>query len=73
MFVKPRSGLMGLVVTAGLTAGLAALSATSTLALGPVEGTTALSIRGDASYILGQFSVLTVVPLDPEQAFVEGY
>lgn len=53
--------------------GLAALLATPARALGPVKPPAALSIRGDTRSILGQFGILTVVPIDPEQAFVEGY
>ena len=73
MFVKPSSGVLGLVMVAGLAAGSTALLATPARALGPVNGATAPSIRGDARSILGQFAVLTVVPINPEQAFVEGY
>ncbi len=69
MFVKPSSGLLGWVAVVGL----AALLATPARALGPVKTSAAASIRGDARSILGQFGVLTVVPLDPEQTFVEGY
>jgi peptidoglycan lytic transglycosylase len=68
MFVKLSSGLMGLVMVAGLTA----LSAGSACALGPLDTAAAPSIRADARSILGQFAVLTVVPIDPQQAFVEG-
>ena len=53
--------------------GLAALLATPARALGPVKTVAAPSIRGDARSILGQFGILTVVPINPEQAFVEGY
>ena len=69
MFVKPSRGLVGLVMVVGL----AALLATPAQALGPVKTVAAPSIRGDARSILGQFGILTVVPIDPEQAFVEGY
>lgn len=69
MFVKPSSGLLGLVVAVAL----ATLMAAPARALGPARGSLAPSIRGDARSILGQFGILTVVPIDPEQAFVEGY
>src|ERR1700740_1990974 len=68
MFFKPSSGLLGVVVVVGL-AGLAAPAR----ALGPVNPAAAPSIRGDARSILGQFGILTVVAINPEQAFVEGY
>jgi soluble lytic murein transglycosylase len=73
MFVKPRSGLMGLMVGVGLAAGWTALLATPARALGPIDGSAAPSIRGEARSILAQFAVLTVVPIDPQQSFVEGY
>ena len=69
MFVKPSSGLVGLMMGVGL----AALLATPAQALGPVKTVAAPSIRADARSILGQFGILTVVPINPEQAFVEGY
>ena len=69
MFVKPSSGLLGLVDGVGL----AALLAAPARALGPVKTVAAPSIRADARSILGQFGILTVVPINPEQAFVEGY
>jgi len=56
-----------------MVAGLTALLVTPARALGPVTAAVAPSIRGDARSILGQFAVLTVVPIDPQQAFVEGY
>src|ERR1700694_2097777 len=65
--MKPRSGLMGLVVVV-----LAAYLATPVRAIGFKAGAAATS-RGDAGSVLAQFGVLTVVPLDPEQSFVEGY
>jgi soluble lytic murein transglycosylase len=68
MFVKPSSGLLGVVVVVGL-AGLAAPAR----AFGPVNAAAAPSIRADARSILGQFGILTVVAINPEQAFVEGY
>ncbi len=52
---------------------MAALLATPARALGPAKAAIAPAIRGDVRSILGQFSVLTVVPINPEQAFVEGY
>ena len=70
MFVKPNSGLLGLVA-AGV--GLGALLVTPARAFGPVDTAVALSIRADARSILGQFGILTVVPINPEQAFLEGY
>ena len=69
MLVKLSRGVVGLVTVVGL----AALLATPAQALGPVKTLAAPSIRGDARSILGQFRILTVVPIDPEQAFVEGY
>src|ERR1700746_3745832 len=69
MFVKPSSGLLGVFVVAVL----AALLATSARAFGPVDAGAAPSIRADARSILGQFGILPVVPINPEQAFVEGY
>jgi soluble lytic murein transglycosylase len=65
--MKPRSEMMGLVVVV-----LAVFLATSAGAIGPKPGAAA-TIRGDARSVLAQFGVLTVVPLDPEQSFVEGY
>ncbi|HEY2525527.1 MAG TPA: transglycosylase SLT domain-containing protein [Candidatus Binataceae bacterium] len=53
--------------------GLSALLAAPTWALGPAELPVAPSIRADAHTILAQFGILTVVPINPEQAFVEGY
>jgi soluble lytic murein transglycosylase len=69
MFVKPSSGLLGLMVGVGLSTLLAAPAR----ALGPEGTPVALSIRADAHTILAQFGILTVVPINPEQAFVEGY
>jgi len=69
MLVKPSGAVAGLVMVVGL----AALLATPARALGPLKTPAAPSIRGDARSILGQFGILTVVPIDPEQAFVEGY
>jgi soluble lytic murein transglycosylase len=69
MFVKPSSGLLGVVVVVGL----AAFLATPARAFGPVNRAAAPSIRADARSILCQFGILTVVPINPEQAFVEGY
>jgi soluble lytic murein transglycosylase len=69
MFVKPSSGLVGLMMGVGLGALLAAPAQ----ALGPVKTVAAPSIRADARSILGQFGILTVIPINPEQAFVEGY
>ena len=71
MFVKPRSGLVGLVMVVGSAVGSAAILLSPAWAIGPVN-TAAPSIRGNARSILGQFAVLTVVPIDPQQAFVEG-
>jgi soluble lytic murein transglycosylase len=65
--MKPRSEMVGLVVVV-----LAVFLATSAGAIGPKPGAAA-TIRGDARSVLAQFGVLTVVPLDPEQSFVEGY
>ncbi|MGH7913388.1 MAG: transglycosylase SLT domain-containing protein [Candidatus Binataceae bacterium] len=65
--------MMGLVMVVGMVAGLTALLATPALAVGPVKTTLAPSIRCDARSILGQFGILTVVPINPEQAFAEGY
>ncbi len=59
---------MGVVVVVGL-AGLAAPAR----AFGPVNTAAAPSIRADARSILCQFGILTVVAINPEQAFVEGY
>jgi soluble lytic murein transglycosylase len=59
---------LGVVVVVGL-AGLAAPAR----AFGPVNAAAAPSIRADARSILGQFGILTVVAINPEQAFVEGY
>jgi soluble lytic murein transglycosylase len=58
---------MGLVVVV-----LAAFLATPAREIGPKAGPAA-TIRGNGRSILAQFGVLTVVPLDPEQSFVEGY
>jgi peptidoglycan lytic transglycosylase len=69
MFVKPSSGLLGLLSAVGL----GALLATPARALGPAGTLVAPSIRADARCILAQFGILTVVPINPEQAFVEGY
>ncbi len=69
MFVKPSSGLLGLVVMVGLSA----LVAAPARGFGPVSAAAAPSIRADARSILGQFGILTVVPINSEQAFVEGY
>jgi soluble lytic murein transglycosylase len=60
--------MVGLVVVV-----VAALLATPARAIGPGRAGTAATIRGDARSVLAQFGVLTVVPLDPEQSFVEGY
>src|ERR1700676_1637470 len=65
--MKPRSGMMGLMVVV-----LAVFLETPARAIGPRAGASA-TIRGDARSVLAQFGVLTVVPLDPEQSFVEGY
>ena len=56
-----------------MMAGVAALLASPARALGPDKTPVAPSIRGDARSILGQVGILTVVPIDPEQAFAEGY
>jgi len=61
------------MMVVGLAAGLTALLAAPARALGPVNATAAASIRAEARSILSQFAVLTVVPIDPQQAFVEGY
>jgi len=53
--------------------GLSTLLAAPARALGPEGTPVALSIRADAHTILAQFGILTVVPINPEQAFVEGY
>src|ERR1700730_15363291 len=66
--MKPRSEMVGLVVVV-----VTALMATPARAIGPGRAGTAATIRGDARSVLAQFGVLTVVPLDPEQSFVEGY
>ncbi|MGZ6228825.1 MAG: hypothetical protein ACXWNE_11890, partial [Candidatus Binataceae bacterium] len=66
--MKPSSGLVGLMMGVGLGALLAAPAQ----ALGPVKTVAAPSIRADARSILGQFGILTVIPINPEQAFVEG-
>jgi soluble lytic murein transglycosylase len=55
-----------------LAAGSAALLVAPARALGPINGADAPSIRGTARSILAQFAVLTVVPIDVQQAFVEG-
>ncbi len=72
VFVKLRSELAIILAAAGLAAG-AALLAVPARALGPGATSSALSIRADAHSVLGQFGILTVVPINPEQAFVEGY
>jgi soluble lytic murein transglycosylase len=69
MFMKLGCGAVGLTVLVGL----AVLLAAPARALGPGNSSMAPSIRGDARSILGQYGILTVVPIDPEQAFVEGY
>lgn len=52
---------------------MAALLATPASALGPAKTSIAPAIRGNARSILGQFGTLPVTPIDPQQAFVEGY
>lgn len=69
MSVRPRFGVMVVVVAAGL----AVAAAMSARAAGPAGRTGGAGIRGGARTILAQFGVLTVVPIDLEKAFVEGY
>jgi soluble lytic murein transglycosylase len=68
MSVRPRSGVV--VVMAVV---LAAAVAVSAFAFAPRSGNAGGGIAGGAHAILAQFGVLTVVPIDPEKAFVEGY
>jgi soluble lytic murein transglycosylase len=72
MFKKSNGGFVGLMVrvAAVFALGIGILSASPASAMGlrPI----AASIRGNPQAILAQFGILTVVPINPEQAFVEG-
>jgi peptidoglycan lytic transglycosylase len=63
---------LGVVVV--MAVALAATAAASAWAFGPVGETAAGgAIGGGVRAILAQFSVMTVVPIDPQKSFVEGY
>jgi peptidoglycan lytic transglycosylase len=71
MFNKPSGEFAGLAIwLAASVLGLSILPPVSAMAMEPAP--IAASIRGNPQAVLAQFGILTVVPINPEQAFVEG-